>query len=111
MPWSRTRDTPAVPSARPLVPYRDFAVEYPPGFFLWALPPALITDDIDGYRLLFTLWMAALMTAALWLTMRIARRFGASTNGDRGAWCGRGLRSRRGGHPPLRRGDRAPHYS
>src|SRR5205085_722315 len=28
----------SVPSDRPLVPYRDYAVEYPPGFFLLAVP-------------------------------------------------------------------------
>ena len=34
-------DQPRVTPHGPLVPYRDFAVEYPPGFFLWTVPPAL----------------------------------------------------------------------
>ena len=50
---------------RPLVPYRDFSVEYPPGFFLVALPPALPDLDLDHYALLFSLAMALLLTGAL----------------------------------------------
>ena len=64
---------PVVP-ARPLFPYRDFSVEYPPGFFLFALPPALMSDDLDAYRLLFSGLMALLLTAALGLCIAIARR-------------------------------------
>lgn len=58
---------------RPLVPYRDFSVEYPPGFFVLALPPALPGFGLDGYRLVFSAWMALLLTAALWATLRIGR--------------------------------------
>jgi len=58
---------------RPLVPYRDFLVEYPPGFFLLAVPPALLGLGLDGYRLLFSLAMALLLTAALLACHRIAR--------------------------------------
>jgi uncharacterized membrane protein len=56
------------------VPYRDFLVEYPPAFFLWTLPPALVADSVDGYRLAFTLWMALLATAALLVCARLSRR-------------------------------------
>ena len=38
-------DFPTVVPSRPLVPYRDFLVEYPPGFFIAALPPALLTTN------------------------------------------------------------------
>jgi hypothetical protein len=64
---------PVVP-ARPLFPYRDFSVEYPPGFFLFALPPALISADLDAYRVLFSAFMALLLTAALVLCIAVARR-------------------------------------
>ena len=67
------RETPPRRPDRPLVPYRDFSVEYPPGFFLLVLPPALLGLDLDGYRLLFSLSMALLLTAALLATLRIGR--------------------------------------
>jgi hypothetical protein len=67
------QQTPPRRPDRPLLPYRDFSVEYPPGFFLLALPPALLGLDLDGYRLVFSLWMALLLTAALLATVRIGR--------------------------------------
>ena len=65
--------SPIVTSA-PLVPYRDFSVEYPPGFFALALPPAAIASSAAGYSLAFSLWMGLLLTAAAWLAGRTARR-------------------------------------
>ena len=67
------RQTPPHRPDRPLLPYRDFSVEYPPGFFLLALPPALLGLDLDGYRLAFSLWMALLLTVALLAAVRIGR--------------------------------------
>jgi hypothetical protein len=67
------RQTPPVHPDRPLQPYRDFSVEYPPGFFLLAVPPALLGLGLDGYRLAFSLWMALLLTAALMAAVRIGR--------------------------------------
>jgi len=67
------RQTPPRAPGRPLLPYRDFSVEYPPGFFLLALPPALLGLDLDGYRLVFSLWMALLLTVALLAAVRIGR--------------------------------------
>ncbi len=63
---------PVAPITRPLVPYRDYLVEYPPGFFLWVLPPAWLTDHPLGYALIFSLWMALLLSLALILAQRIA---------------------------------------
>ena len=64
---------PVVP-ARPLVPYRDFLVEYPPGFFLFAIPPALVAHGLDSYYYVFSSFMALLLTAALAFLWDASRR-------------------------------------
>jgi hypothetical protein len=71
---------PEVTPAAPLVPWRDFLVEYPPGFFLAALPPALLARSADGYRTLFVLEMTACTFLGLWIAERLRRRV-ASTAG------------------------------
>jgi hypothetical protein len=65
--------------ARPLVPYRDFLVEYPPGFFLVALPPALLTGSAAGYVNAFCISMALCLAGAVLLCARVARLTGAGT--------------------------------
>ncbi len=62
---------------RRLTPYRDFLVEYPPGFFLVALPLARLTADPYAYLILFGAWMALLLTAALLVGQRLVARLGA----------------------------------
>ena len=69
-------DFPLVSPNRRLTPYRDFLVEYPPGVFLAALPPALMTRDEGRYTVLFEASMAALMIAAFWLCVPIATLLG-----------------------------------
>ena len=59
---------------RPLVPWRDFAVEYPPGMMAAALLPALLTHDEETYVRLFALDMEAALTLAVWLAVRTAKR-------------------------------------
>jgi hypothetical protein len=71
----------------PLRPYRDFLVEYPPGFFLWAMPPALGARSLDGYRLAFCTAMALVLTAALLLNLRIAPALGADLRGRTAAYA------------------------
>lgn len=61
----------------PLLPYRDYLVEYPPGFFLWTLPLALLARDPEGFAALFCGAMAALLTGALLLCRRLASKMGA----------------------------------
>ncbi|MSP62363.1 MAG: DUF2029 domain-containing protein [Myxococcales bacterium] len=63
---------------RPLVPYRDYLVEYPPGFFLWALPLAALVESAAAYSLLFSVWMGVLLTVAIVFCRRIARRLDGS---------------------------------
>src|SRR5262249_3770302 len=55
---------------RPLRPWRDFLVEYPPGYFLAVLPLAALASTPDVYRVLFVLEMAAFALAALYLAER-----------------------------------------
>ena len=69
--------TPVVTPRRPLVPYRDFLVEYPPGFFLVLMPPALFSDTPDGYALGFKLEMALALSFCAFAALRILRLAGA----------------------------------
>jgi hypothetical protein len=74
----RPDDWPVVTPPGPLVPYRDYLVEYPPGFFAIALPPAWFAhDDPDTYVTLFSGLMAALLTIALALATATVRRLEA----------------------------------
>lgn len=59
-----TVDGRLVQAARPLLPWRDFAVEYPPGMLLPAVVPALFTANFDTYFLLFSIEMEAMLTIA-----------------------------------------------
>lgn len=59
---------------RPLLPWRDFTVEYPPGMMIAALAPALLTSDEDRYFRLFAIEMEAALTLAVWLAVRTAGR-------------------------------------
>jgi hypothetical protein len=73
----RPDESPTLTPAHPLVPYRDYLVEYPPGFFAVTLPPAwLAHDDADAYVRLFQGFMALLLTAAFVLTATTLRRLG-----------------------------------
>ncbi|HXY41531.1 MAG TPA: glycosyltransferase family 87 protein [Vicinamibacteria bacterium] len=68
---------PTVFPPRPLVPYRDYLVEYPPGFFLAALPPTWLTSEADAYVLWFAAYMALALTVALWLVTWSIRQLDA----------------------------------
>ncbi len=69
-------DGPLRTPAQPLQPYRDYLVEYPPGFFLFTLLPALLVppgDNSDLFRVLFCTEMALLLGGATWLCARMRR--------------------------------------
>jgi hypothetical protein len=68
---------PIITPDRPLKPYRDYLVEYPPGFFLAALPPALVTRSETGYGIVFELIMGALFVAAAMCCARLAAYLGS----------------------------------
>lgn len=61
-----------VQTARPLLPWRDFAVEYPPGMLLLAVVPALFTANFETYFLLFSVEMEVMLTIAVALAVRTA---------------------------------------
>lgn len=60
-----------------LVPYRDFALEYPPGALAAFAPPALITDSFSGYTLAFEALMILCALLALVATDASLRRLSA----------------------------------
>ena len=67
---------------RPLLPWRDFAVEYPPGMMIAVLPPALVAADEETYVRLFALEMEAALTLAVWLSLRTADRLRPGAGDD-----------------------------
>lgn len=58
--------------------YRDVAFEYPPYALLWFLPPALVSSDLDGFRLAFGLqmWLTDGLIKALLLWHALRARTG-----------------------------------
>ena len=58
--------------SRPLRPWRDFSVEYPPGMLIPITLPGLFTANFDTYFLLFSLEMEAVLTLAVALAARTA---------------------------------------
>jgi len=57
-----------------LVPFRDFLVEYPPGFFLVALPPAALSQSARGYALAFGAWMLLMLVLAVYWSASLAAK-------------------------------------
>jgi len=80
--------TPIVTPPRPLVPYRDFLLEYPPGFFLVLMPPALLASTPDGYALAFKLQMALSLIFCAYAAVRLLRGVGVSAPQTPGRVCG-----------------------
>jgi hypothetical protein len=80
---------PTTTPAWPLVPYRDYLVEYPPGLFAVALPPVwLAHDDPDVYVRVFQALMAVLLSTALAVAIGSVRRGGVDvTAGPAYAWA------------------------
>ncbi len=76
--YARTDGVLKVGPAQPLLPYRDFFVEYPPGFFLAVLPPALMARSLAQYKWLFQAWMAVCLAGAVLMCGCIARELNAS---------------------------------
>ncbi len=62
---------------RPLVPWRDFLFEYPPGALAAILLPSLFVSDMTSYLVAFNLEMEAFLTLAVVFAVRTADRLGA----------------------------------
>ena len=58
----------------PLLPWRDFSVEYPPGMLIFTILPALFTSDVDLYYTLFNLEMELLLTLSVFAAVRATDR-------------------------------------
>jgi hypothetical protein len=65
---------PTVAPPRPLWPWRDFSMEYPPGMAVFALLPALLTRDFDRYHRLFCLEMELLLTFSVFCAVRATEK-------------------------------------
>ncbi|WP_294533583.1 hypothetical protein [uncultured Rhodoblastus sp.] len=65
---------PTVAPPRPLLPWRDFSMEYPPGMAIFALLPALLTRDFDLYHRLFGLEMELLLTLSVFCAVQATER-------------------------------------
>lgn len=77
-------DFPTVQPPRPLIPYRDFLAEYPPGFFLFSMPLAALSANFERFQLLFAAAMGLLLAASLIACRALARElFGIA---DAGGW-------------------------
>jgi hypothetical protein len=87
--WTAPEDEAAAnrPSAmtlpeHPLLPWRDFSLEYPPGMLVFALLPALLTADKDLFHFLFCLEMELALTFSVWLVVRAGENFAPGRGRD-----------------------------
>jgi Glycosyltransferase family 87 len=64
--------------ANGLVPYRDFAFEYPPAALPFVVLPALVTDSVSAFRVVFAAEMAVAGALGVLLVAGALRRLGAS---------------------------------
>jgi hypothetical protein len=84
----RPDDMPEVAPQAALVPYRDFLVEYPPGFFLLVLPIVGLCARVGTFTLVFQSLMACALSLALVLATRVVTKTDVrSTNRSIAAWA------------------------
>lgn len=73
-------------AGKPLVPWRDFSVEYPPLMLPFVLLPALPAGDFSTFHFLFSLEMELLLTLAVLFAVKAADRLDASLGDSSLAW-------------------------
>ena len=73
---SDDRETIAPP--RPLTPWRDFLLEYPPGMLAVILAPSFVTSERNTYFIIFSLEMELFLTLAVFFSVRTAELLGAN---------------------------------
>ena len=73
--------------ANGLVPYRDFPFEYPPGALPALVGPALVTDSLTAYRIVFAAELAAVGGLGVLLVGSALRHLGRSAEERRLAFA------------------------
>jgi hypothetical protein len=84
----RPDEMPEITPQAALVPYQDFLVEYPPGFFVLVLPIAALCGRMGTFTLVFQSAMAiALSLALVFATRVVATTDGRSRNRSIATWA------------------------
>ena len=77
-PSADINDHETIAPQRPLMPWRDFLLEYPPGMLAVILAPSFVTSDRNTYFILFSLEMELFLTLAVFFSVRTAELLGAN---------------------------------
>jgi hypothetical protein len=77
-PSAEIDDLETIAPQRPLMPWRDFLLEYPPGMLAVILAPSFVTSDRNTYFILFSLEMELFLTLAVFFSVRTAELLGAN---------------------------------
>jgi hypothetical protein len=68
------------------VPYAEVPLEYPPTALPFVVAPRLVASSYEGYARVFGALMAACLTAACAIAIRVSKRLGDGWSGSRRWW-------------------------